>query len=179
MICVYHDLAHETMLQAAVRRIQIAVDSGEWASFCAKCSLVNPKTVPEKTAVPTRSAVHVARETSPQQPHVSKEIKSGGGLGAGMAAAAELKESAARAVHARSMPNSTFSPKSGDQSPKSVGCFGLAVLHKSKQFVRETSLVQAGISLNTVAEQLAEELDTVTRLECSQSQNGLISFSRF
>jgi hypothetical protein len=140
MICVYHDLAHETMLQAAVRRIQTAVDSGEWASLCAKCSLVNPKTVSEKTAVPTRSAVHESRETSPQQAHLSKEIKTGGGLGAGMAAAAELEESAARAVHARSMSNSTFSPKSGAQSPKSVSCFGLAVLHKSKQFVRENLL---------------------------------------
>lgn len=125
-------------LETAIRRIQTAIDSGEWTAISARSSSVNPKFFPEKTAAPTGSEFHQLHEASPQQASAAKGNKTSGCLGAGMAVATELDESLVRAVPARSLSNSTISPKRVAQSPTS-----------------------AGISMNTVAEQLTEELDTV------------------
>jgi hypothetical protein len=107
------------VLQTAVRRIQTAIESGEWTSFCAASSM-NLQRLPEKTAAPARSSPHLLHAASTQQASLSKEVKAGLGLGAGMAAAAELEENRARGAPATSLPHQRFSPSRSTESPKSV-----------------------------------------------------------
>lgn len=120
------------MLQTAVRRIQTAIESGEWTSFCASFSSSNPHLLPQKTAT-ARSTAHQSHGASTHQVSVSKEVKASAGLGAGMAAAAELEETKANAVPATSLPHLRFSP-GGVESPKSVGFFSFCIAHNRAAF---------------------------------------------
>jgi hypothetical protein len=142
---------------------------------------VNPKFFPEKTAAPTGSEFHQLHEASPQQASAAKGNKTSGCLGAGMAVATELDESLVRAVPARSLSNSTISPKRVAQSPTSVGFFCKLCCFTVWQQKMSTNpfFFQAGISMNTVAEQLTEELDTVPQPIVCQPRKGLIPIYRF
>ena len=112
--CDYH-----VALQTAVRRIQTAIESGEWTTFCAASSSVNPKFVSEKTTAPTRSTANLSHKAPSQQASISAEYKAPRGLGAGLAAAAELEDTRVSPMPA-SLPRPRFSPSSGNQSPSSV-----------------------------------------------------------
>ena len=87
-------------------------------TFCAEPFSVNSKFVPEKTAAPTRSTANVSHKALTQQASISisTESKAAGGLGAGMAAAAELEETRASSSPA-SLSRARFSPLKGNQSP--------------------------------------------------------------
>jgi hypothetical protein len=92
------------------------MESGEWTSFRASTLALNPQFHPEKTSAPAHQT-QVVHEQAP----LSKAVKASAGLGAGMAAAAELEETRAGAVPAISLPRPRFSPSRGADSPKSVG----------------------------------------------------------
>jgi hypothetical protein len=165
-------MSYSLMLQTAVRRIQTAIESGEWTSFCASFSSSNPHLPPEKTAT-ARSTAHQSHGASTHQASVTKEVKASAGLGAGMAAAAELEETKASAVPASSLPHSRFSPR-GVESPKSVGFVSFCIAQQSRMC--NCCVLQVGLSLNTVTEHLTEELDTVPRPERTLPHSGLIPF---
>jgi hypothetical protein len=95
-----------------------------------------------------------------------------------MAAAAELEETRASSSPA-SLSRARFSPLKGNQSPSLVSlCSHFKLVAKNILTLKHFA-VQARISLNTVTEQLTEELDTVPQPARSQSHSGLILMCRF
>ena len=108
--------------KTAVRRIQMAIESGEWTAFCA-ASAANPQFPPEKATASTRSTAPIMHEASLLQASVHKEFKVSRSLGSGIAETAAFEETRPSAVPSRSSPRPLSSPSRGVQSPQSVGDF--------------------------------------------------------